>query len=69
MKHLMRPKIGVQFIALLGAGAWLAMAPPVTQAQYRELAQFLEEPTPLLLHSTSQGYLGVDLADVDQEKE
>jgi C-terminal processing protease CtpA/Prc len=68
MKHLMRPKIGVQFIALLGAGAWLAMAPPVTQAQSRELAQFLEEPTPLLLHSTSQGYLGVDLADVDQEK-
>ena len=69
MKHLLRPKNSLGFVVLVGFGAWLAMAPPVAPAQSRQLAQFLEEPTPLLLlHSTSQGYLGVDLADVDQEK-
>ena len=68
MKHLLRPYRSFGFIILLGIGAWLAMAPPGAQAQSRQLAQFLEEPTPLLLHSTSQGYLGVDLADVDSEK-
>ncbi len=30
--------------------------------------QLFEEPGPLALHASSQGYLGVDLADVDQEK-
>jgi hypothetical protein len=37
-------------------------------AQARGLVELLEEPSPLALHSGSQGYLGVDLADVDQEK-
>ena len=68
MKHLLRPYRSFGIIVMLGIGAWLAMAPPAAPAQSRVLAQFLEEPTPLLLHSTSQGYLGVDLADVDQEK-
>ena len=44
------------------------MAPPGAAAQGRGIAQLLQEPSPLLLHSSSQGYLGVDLADVDQEK-
>jgi S1-C subfamily serine protease len=43
------------------------MAPPAASAQARGMVQLLEEPTPLL-HSTSQGYLGVELADVDQQK-
>jgi membrane-associated protease RseP (regulator of RpoE activity) len=68
MKHLLRPYRSFGIIVLLGIGAWLAMAPPAAPAQSRQLAQFLEEPTPLLLLSTSQGYLGVDLADVDSEK-
>ena len=68
MKHFSRPYRSFGFVVTLGIGAWLAMAPPGAPAQERILAQFLEEPTPLLLHSTSQGYLGVDLADVDQEK-
>ena len=68
MKHFFRPYRSSGFVVMLGIGAWLAMAPPAASAQSRQLAQFLEEPTPLLLHSASQGYLGVDLADVDQEK-
>jgi predicted metalloprotease with PDZ domain len=48
-------------------GAWAAMAPPVSAAQGRSIAGLLREPSKLL-HSSSQGYLGVDLADVDQEK-
>jgi hypothetical protein len=34
-----------------------------------QITEILQEPSPLLLHaSSSQGYLGVDLGDVDQEK-
>jgi C-terminal processing protease CtpA/Prc len=48
-------------------GAWVAMAQPGAAAQGRGIAGLLQEPSKLL-HSSSQGYLGVDLADVDQEK-
>jgi membrane-associated protease RseP (regulator of RpoE activity) len=48
-------------------GAWAAMAAPGATAQGRGIAGLLQEPSKLL-HSSSQGYLGVDLADVDQEK-
>ena len=68
MKHFMRPYRSFGFIVLAGAAALAAMAPPGARAQGRELAQLLEGSNPLLLHSTSQGYLGVDLADIDQEK-
>jgi len=52
---------------LLGAG--MAIALPGAWAQALRVAQFVEEPSTLMLHaSSSQGYLGVDLADVDQEK-
>jgi hypothetical protein len=44
------------------------MAPTAALAQARGVVQWFEEPSPLALHSNSQGYLGVDLADVDQEK-
>jgi S1-C subfamily serine protease len=44
------------------------MSPPVADAQARRIVVLFEEASPLLLHSGSQGYLGVDLADVDQEK-
>jgi C-terminal processing protease CtpA/Prc len=49
-------------------GACAAMAPPGAAAQGRGIAGLLQEPSKLLQHSSSQGYLGVDLADVDQEK-
>jgi hypothetical protein len=44
------------------------MTPSGAMAQSRELLQLLQDPSPLLLHSSSQGYLGVDVADVDNEK-
>jgi S1-C subfamily serine protease len=50
---------------LLGVAAGLA---PGARAQATRILQILEEPSPLLLGASSQGYLGVDLADVDQEK-
>jgi hypothetical protein len=44
------------------------MTPEGARAQATRIVQILEEPGPLLMGSGSQGYLGVDVADVDQEK-
>jgi predicted metalloprotease with PDZ domain len=44
------------------------MTPHAALGQARGIVQVYEEPSPLALHSSSQGYLGVDLTDVDQEK-
>jgi len=44
------------------------MALPGAAAQARSIYQLEDRNPLLLLHSSSQGYLGVDLADVDQEK-
>jgi membrane-associated protease RseP (regulator of RpoE activity) len=70
MKHFLRPYRSFGVALLLGAGAGLAMAPPGAHAQSGVLVQFMsQEPSPLLgRSSSSQGYLGVDLADLDQEK-
>ncbi len=68
MKDFLRPYRSFGVVAVLGACAGLAMTPRATWAQARGLVQWVEEPSPLALHSSSQGYLGVDLADVDQEK-
>ena len=65
MTHVLRPYRSLGFLVFLGA--WAAMAPPGTAAQTRSIFQQLKDHTPLL-HSNSQGYLGVDLADVDQQK-
>ena len=68
MKHLLRPYRSVGVAVLMGVGAGLAMAPPGAAAQAGEIVQILQEPSPLLGSSSSQGYLGVDVADVDQDK-
>ncbi|MGA3162544.1 MAG: PDZ domain-containing protein [Terracidiphilus sp.] len=65
MKHILRPYGSFGLVLLLGA--WAAMAPPESAAQGRGIINLLQEPSKLL-HSSSQGYLGVDVADVDQEK-
>ncbi|MGA2833531.1 MAG: PDZ domain-containing protein [Terracidiphilus sp.] len=64
MTHVLRPHRSLGFLVLIGA--WAAMAPPVAAAQTRSVFQQLKDHTPLL-HSNSQGYLGVYLADVDQQ--
>jgi serine protease Do len=70
MNHFLRPyqTLGGLGVALLGASAWLAMAPTGARAQSSELVQFIgQEPSPLLGYSSSsQGYLGVDVSDLDQ---
>jgi len=69
MNHFMRPCRSFGFAVLLGLGAWVAIAPPGARGQSAEITQIMQEQGPMLLHSTSsQGYLGVDLTDVDQDK-
>ena len=75
MKHLLRPyrnrscsshlvcNLGI--VAIIGMGALIAL--PGATAQATKIAQIMQTTRPLLLAS-SQGYLGVDLTDVDQEK-
>jgi predicted metalloprotease with PDZ domain len=63
MKHFLRPYRYFGCVLLLGA-----ITPVGAAAQAREMAKLLNVPSPLLLHSRSQGYLGVDLADVDPQK-
>jgi membrane-associated protease RseP (regulator of RpoE activity) len=66
MIHSMRPFRSL--VAGLVVSAGIAWAPGAA-AQGRTLIQFLPGSSPLLLgHSGSQGYLGVDLADVDNDK-
>jgi membrane-associated protease RseP (regulator of RpoE activity) len=68
MKHFMRPYQSLGWIVLAGIGAGMAIAPSGAPAQTARVVKILQEPGQLLLHSRSQGYLGVDLADVDNEK-
>src|ERR1035438_5070409 len=73
MKHLLRPytRMGMGMGCALLLGAGVAMSAPAGLAQATQLTQVMaQDPSPLLGHagSSSQGYLGVDLADVDQEK-
>jgi len=53
---------------LLGAGALGVLLPKAAPAQVGEIFQYLQGRSTFLLHSSSPGYLGVDLADVDAEK-
>jgi membrane-associated protease RseP (regulator of RpoE activity) len=65
MRHILRPYKYFGLVVVAGAAL---MTPAGAHAQMREVGQLLEQPNPLLLRAGSQGYLGVDLADVDQEK-
>lgn len=67
MKHLLRQYRNASLTVVLTAA--MAVTPSGARAQGSGLSVFLQEPSPLILHSsTSQGYLGVDIADIDQEK-
>jgi len=66
MKHFLRLfSIRLGLAVLLAMGA--AIMPLAARAQARDVVELLRI-NPLLMHSSSQGYLGVDLSDVDQEK-
>ena len=62
MNHLLRLSWSFGVVVLLAA-----ITPSSAHAQKRGIVDLIQEPS-VLLHSNSQGYLGVDLADVDQEK-
>jgi membrane-associated protease RseP (regulator of RpoE activity) len=62
MKDFLRLYLSVGLAVLMS----VAMTTPAAWAQMRGNANLF--PSPQMLHTNSQGYLGVDLADVDQEK-
>jgi C-terminal processing protease CtpA/Prc len=66
MKHFFRPYSSVGLALLLGTGAWAAIAPAAAQA--RTVDSPLAASGQPVQCSSSQGYLGVDLADVDPQK-
>lgn len=72
MKHLLRPYRrflpGACWLALGAVAACLAVAPGLARAQGESVIQLIEDPAPLLVHSSSQGYLGVYITDVDPDK-
>jgi serine protease Do len=64
MKHLLRPYSSIAIVLLAG----VAVAPPGAAAQSTKMVELLQGTSPLLLSSSSQGYLGVWVDDVDTDK-
>jgi serine protease Do len=65
MKHFLRPNRKIEIIVLAG----VFVGPAVLAAQSTQMTELLQGTSPLLLHtSTSQGYLGVWVDDIDSEK-
>jgi len=63
--NLFRPGLAGAGIALLGAG--LAFSPHAARSQSAGLAEVMQEQSPLLHSSSSQGYIGVLVGDIDAE--
>ena len=69
MNHFLRPYKSVGVFVLAGLGTGLLTGPPGAGAQSTQIGELLEGTNPLLLHtSSSQGYLGAYVEDVDQDK-
>ncbi|HEY1159281.1 MAG TPA: PDZ domain-containing protein [Terracidiphilus sp.] len=70
MKHFSRPYRSIGIAVLVGVGAGMVVAPPGARAQGSGIVDLIQGPSPLLLlhSSSSQGYLGVWVDDVDNEK-
>lgn len=73
MNHILGPEMNSKFCMALAVllGAGIVALPHALPAQAGDIGQIVEGPGPLLLGhgaGSSQGYLGVDLSDVDQEK-
>jgi serine protease Do len=66
MKHFLRPYRIVGIFVLVGAG--IVAIPGRSEAQSMQIAELLQGTSPLLLHGSSQGYLGVWVDDVDSDK-
>jgi serine protease Do len=73
MKHFLRPYpnfffVNLGVVATCAAAAGLALAPVLVRAQAQEMAPIFEEPSPLAIHASASGYLGVEVIDVDTDK-
>src|SRR5580698_1219084 len=69
MKHFSRPDRRVGMVALVGMGVAMVAMPGRAAAQSTEIVELMQGTSPLLLqHGSSQGYLGVWLDDVDNDK-
>ena len=66
MKHFLRPYRTVGIVVLAGAG--IVAVPGRSEAQSTQIVELLQGTSPLLLHGSSQGYLGVWVDDVDADK-
>jgi serine protease Do len=62
------PKFGWLAGTILIGGAMSLGFASHAGAQSLQLTEILEKPTLLLLHSHAQGFLGVDVGDVDQDR-
>jgi membrane-associated protease RseP (regulator of RpoE activity) len=72
MKHLLRPGLkshrNPALAVLAAAAVCLFFAPPAVRSQAQQFAPIFQDPSPLLAHAATPGYLGVDVADVDADK-
>ncbi len=72
MKFLLRPYRKLEshliFAALAVTATLLVVAPPAAHGQAQGLAPFFEDTSPLLAHTGTPGYLGVDVSDVDVDR-
>ena len=68
MKHFLRPYRSVGVVVFLGVGVAMVAGPQAARAQSTDIVELLQGTNPLLQHSSSQGYLGVWIDDVDAEK-
>jgi len=72
MKRILRPSHNdyrkAAWLVFLVAGVCLTLVPGAGQAQTGTMVEVFEDPIPLLVHGSSQGYLGVCIADVDADR-
>lgn len=66
MNHFLRPS-KKQVLVALAAFATLGVTSRAAHAQGAEITRIMEEPNPLLSASSSKGYLGVLVGDVDAD--
>jgi serine protease Do len=68
MKYFLRPNCRIGMVALVGMGAAMVAGSRSAPAQSTQIVELMPGTSPLLLHGSSQGYLGVWVDDVDNDK-
>jgi membrane-associated protease RseP (regulator of RpoE activity) len=68
MKHFLRQYRKAGVVVLMGLGAAMVASPRSAAAQSTQIVELMQGTSPLLLRGSSQGYLGVWVDDVDNEK-